>query len=384
MTLIYVDKKMTQKDFFAELDPLSRLRNVELQKPMMPQLYRKDRERMDDSFVEACQTKENGDEQLRKDMHLMSQMIEGTREEMRQRDCSHEKEMQLLMQKITELSACLTDKKPETSYVESKVLPDKTELRKLPEPETDKKKGQSDRTVHWKDNEIAEKKTDNSERIRKDQIIIKPSTFSWCAERKSEIEQTNKASQIDSSENKTAKTEQNKKSQFIMKPAIFAGSTSWIDYRSHFDMCAELNNWTNQQKGLYLGVSLRGLAQGVLGNLPVKDQRDSEILSKALSERFSPESQTELYRAQLKEREWKHGENVAEFGQRILRLTSLSYPGADPSLINVLAMGYFLDSIFDADMRLKIQQTRPKDLNEAVKVAVELEAFDREKNKEEG
>ena len=58
-------------------------------------------------------------------------------------------------------------------------------------------------------------------------------------------------------------------------------------------------------------------------------------------------------------------------------MTSLSYPGADPSLINVLAMGYFLDSISDTDMRLKIQQTRPKDLNEAVKVAIELEAFDR-------
>ena len=105
-----------------------------------------------------------------------------------------------------------------------------------------------------------------------------------------------------------------------MKPATFDGSTSWIGYRSHFDMCAELNSWTSQQKGLYLGVSLRGLAQGVLGNLPAKDQKDFEVLSKALGERFSPESQTELYRAQLKEREWKHGENLAEFDQRILRL----------------------------------------------------------------
>ena len=36
-----------------------------------------------------------------------------------------------------------------------------------------------------------------------------------------------------------------------------------------------------------------------------------------------------------------------------------------------------MDSISDAEMRLKLQQTRPKDLNEAVKVAIELEAFDR-------
>ena len=82
-------------------------------------------------------------------------------------------------------------------------------------------------------------------------------------------------------------------------------------------------------KGLYLGVSLRELAQGVLGNLSVEDQKNFEALSKALSERISPESQTELYRAQLKERECKHGENVAESAQSILRLTTLFYPGTD-------------------------------------------------------
>ena len=65
-------------------------------------------------------------------------------------------------------------------------------------------------------------------------------------------------------------------------------------------------------------------------------------------------------------------------------MASLSYPGADPSLINVLAIGYFIDSISDADMRLKTQQTRPKDLNKAVKVAIELETFDREERQTRG
>ena len=75
---------------------------------------------------------------------------------------------------------------------------------------------------------------------------------------------------------------------------------------------------------MYLGVTLRGLAQGVLGNLPVENQKYFEALSKVLSEKFSPESQTELYRAQLKEREWKHDKNLVEFGQRILQLTILA------------------------------------------------------------
>ena len=58
-----------------------------------------------------------------------------------------------------------------------------------------------------------------------------------------------------------------------------------------------------------------------------------------------------------------------------MRLTTLAYPGANASLIDTLAMGIFIDSISDSEMRLKIQQTRPKVFNEAVKVAVELETF---------
>ena len=72
--LIYVDKKMAQKNFFADLDPLSRLRNFEPQTRVMPQLYREDRGRMDDSYVETCQTKET-DKQWRKDMHLYTSNV---------------------------------------------------------------------------------------------------------------------------------------------------------------------------------------------------------------------------------------------------------------------------------------------------------------------
>ena len=88
-----------------------------------------------------------------------------------------------------------------------------------------------------------------------------------------------------------------------MKPATFDGCTLWLDYKTPFDMCAELNGWSIVQKGLHLAISLREHAQGVLGNLPAEDGNNFEKLIKALSERFSPESQTELYRPQLKERQ---------------------------------------------------------------------------------
>ena len=54
-----------------------------------------------------------------------------------------------------------------------------------------------------------------------------------------------------------------KSKDVIMKPATYDGSVAWMAYKAHFDACAELNGWTDQQKGLYLSVSLRGQAQGL-------------------------------------------------------------------------------------------------------------------------
>ena len=81
-----------------------------------------------------------------------------------------------------------------------------------------------------------------------------------------------------------------------------------------FEGCAQLNGWTDQEKGLYLAVSLRGQAQGVFGNI-AKRSHDYGKLIKALEERFAPPNQTELYRVQLRERRQKASETLSELGQ---------------------------------------------------------------------
>ena len=126
---------------------------------------------------------------------------------------------------------------------------------------------------------------------------------------------------------------------------------------------------------MYLAVSLRGNAQGVLGNLPGAAQRDYNALCIALEQRFAPTNQTELYRAQLRERKQKAVETLPELGQDIRRLTNLAYPTATVNLKEILAKEQFIDAIKDSDMRLRIKQARPTDLNDAVRHAVELQAF---------
>ena len=98
------------------------------------------------------------------------------------------------------------------------------------------------------------------------------------------------------------------------------------DYHAHFEACAEISDWRYNQKGLYLAVSLRGSAQGVLGNVLKGSKPDYQTLVRVLEERFAPPSQTELYRVQMRERHQKAGESLPELGQAIRRLTNLTYP----------------------------------------------------------
>ncbi|CAG2190836.1 unnamed protein product [Mytilus edulis] len=167
------------------------------------------------------------------------------------------------------------------------------------------------------------------------------------------------------------------------QPATFDGQGSLIDYKSHFDACSRINGWTESEKGLYLAVSLRGQAQGVLGNLPTDKRQDFKELVMSLEERFSPANQTELYRTQLRERRQKASESLPELGQDIRRLANLSYPTAPNDVRETLAKEQFIDGLMSVDMRLRIKQARPADLNDAIRHAVELEAFNKAEIKQD-
>ena len=167
------------------------------------------------------------------------------------------------------------------------------------------------------------------------------------------------------------------RSKICMKPATYDGTGLWNDYLSHFESVSLLNHWTETEKGLYLAASLRGQAQGILGNQPRDDRQNYTKLVQSLQDRFAPSNQTELYRAQLREKRQKASESLPEMGQDVRRLTNLAYPTASSDLKEVLATEQFLDGLYDSEMRLKIKQARPSSLNDAIQRAVELEAFSR-------
>ncbi|KAL3888255.1 hypothetical protein ACJMK2_000626 [Sinanodonta woodiana] len=98
----------------------------------------------------------------------------------------------------------------------------------------------------------------------------------------------------------------------------------------------------------------------------------------SLERRFAPKNQREMYRVQLKSRKRREHDTLPELGQAIHRLASQAYPKVPEELFETQSKEQFIDSLTDSEFRLRIQQARPKSLDEAIQVEVELEAFNRD------
>ncbi len=155
----------------------------------------------------------------------------------------------------------------------------------------------------------------------------------------------------------------------------YDGTSSWTDYLVQFELVAELNGWDDNLMAMQLATNLRGAAQSVLGDLDDYGRRDNDSLVAILNQRFGPDNQTEMFRALLRNRTRGPHETLPELAHEIRRLVKLAYPTGQFGILEDLAKNHFVDAIQEADSRWHIQQSQPRNLDEAVRVAGELEAF---------
>ena len=106
-------------------------------------------------------------------------------------------------------------------------------------------------------------------------------------------------------------------------PDRFDGSIPWRDYKEHFEACAAINDWALKDKVRFLAISLKGVAQQVLGD---KSEPSYHELVQLLERRFGPGQRAEVYLAELRGRQRKPNESIQELGHAIRRLTALAYP----------------------------------------------------------
>ena len=160
-----------------------------------------------------------------------------------------------------------------------------------------------------------------------------------------------------------------------IKPKRYDGNSDWKEYLLHFERVCEVNRWTVSCKVNYMMVLLDGDALSYAENLPEAKRDDFEKLCIAMDERFGDCLFTEVYKTELKTRRRKESESIPSLAQAIRKLTLQAYPNLDWVPREDLAVEYFIGAIDDREIRMALHQRQPRTTLEAVKIAVDLEAW---------
>ncbi len=161
----------------------------------------------------------------------------------------------------------------------------------------------------------------------------------------------------------------------LKRPAPFDGEGSWEDYLVKFELLSKINNWNDHTKALELATSLKGQALQVLTELQPQQRESYVALVAALTARFDPSNVTELYRAKLKERVRGENETLPELAHDIQYLTRKAYPSMDTHAREHLILEKFIESLSDLELEWYVFQSKPQNINRALELALENEAF---------
>jgi hypothetical protein len=161
----------------------------------------------------------------------------------------------------------------------------------------------------------------------------------------------------------------------IVLPGKFDGTTDLAEYLSHFDLCIQANGWGTAQSGMFLGLSLTGVARRLLTDAEPTTEAGYWGLRSALERRFQPANQVEMYKTLLRNRSRRSEETLQCYAEDLRRLTRLSYPVADAGTTDSMTRDKFVEGLGDKKLRHWIFQSKPKSLDDAVANALEAEAF---------
>ena len=163
-----------------------------------------------------------------------------------------------------------------------------------------------------------------------------------------------------------------------MKPDKFDGRGSVETFLAQFDICADYNEWSDTDRPAHVKCSVTGIADQLLWDSGRPSALSYDELREKLRRRFGSDDQQEKFQAELRDRRRRRGEPLAELYQDVRKLMTLAYPGeGNSSLCEQIAKDYFIASLADRDLELKIREREPRDLETAFRHAVRLEAYER-------
>src|SRR5678815_3608351 len=162
-----------------------------------------------------------------------------------------------------------------------------------------------------------------------------------------------------------------------MKPGKFDGTGSLESFLVQFEVCATHNQWTAADRVDFLRCSLEKAATQLLWDFGAQPSVSYEELVERLRQRYGTEGQAETFRAQLYYRRQRPEENLSDLLHEIRRLVVLAYPVPSNETTQIIAKDAFLEAMRARELSLKVREREPKNLDEAYRTALRLEAYQR-------
>jgi len=94
-----------------------------------------------------------------------------------------------------------------------------------------------------------------------------------------------------------------------------------------------------------------------------------------LRTRFGNELHAETFKAEIKVRRRRPKETLQQLYQDISKLVALAYPGSKPELSSHVAKEAFVEALNDPQLQLKVIEREPKTVEDALNIAVKMEAY---------
>jgi hypothetical protein len=150
---------------------------------------------------------------------------------------------------------------------------------------------------------------------------------------------------------------------------------SFETFMAQFNNCAQHNKWTQSEKLAQLKSSLVKDAGQVLWDSSPTSTGTFDQLVELLKTRYSGARQADKFRMELRARRRRSNESLSCLHQDIRRLIALAHPDLPAQTREVMATDYFVDSLDDPELILKIRERNPASLEEALRISLQLEAW---------
>ena len=148
-------------------------------------------------------------------------------------------------------------------------------------------------------------------------------------------------------------------SRHYIKPPTFDGKTSFETFYSRFENCAKYNLWNTSDKLFQLKNALTDDAGQVLWDYGSESFNSLSKLITVLKDRFGGSAQADRCKMKLRNRVRQPKETLQDLHKDIRRMMALAHPSLSMDAREILAVDYFMDSLGDPDLVLKIREREP-------------------------